>query len=106
MKKINTKLRGRQIKCENELCDQREICKKYANAHHHLFSNDTRKGGNRDRYGDLLDEDFNIIFINNDCHINKSIPKLTELEFRAKAIEAGFTTLPMPSKSLQFKRFD
>lgn len=102
--KINTKLKGRNIKCEHVDCEcymQFSKCNK-SDAHHHLFSNDTRKGGNRDTYGDLIDEDFNIIFINNDCHITKVIPKLTELEFRQKAEELGYK-LPPPSKSFQFR---
>jgi|WetSurMetagenome_2_1015567.scaffolds.fasta_scaffold1566265_2 hypothetical protein len=102
MSKIKTKLKGRKIKCENYFCNERDDCQKYADAHHHLYSDDKK---NRKVYGDLVDEDFNILFVNNDCHINKVIPKLTDIEFRVAAFGAGFDNLPMP-KSMQFKRFN
>ena len=101
MSKIKTKLKGRKIKCENTFCDEKDECTKYADHHHHLYSNDNK---NRKIYGDLIDCDFNIIFINSDCHISRVIPKFTDIEFRAKAFEAGFENLPMP-KSMRFKVF-
>jgi len=99
--KLRTKLKGRKIKCENIYCDKYKDCTKYADDHHHLYSNDKK---NRKVYGDLIDEDFNIMYINNDCHITKVIPKLTEIEFRTRAKEAGYI-LPAVSKSMQYKIF-
>jgi 5-methylcytosine-specific restriction endonuclease McrA len=73
-----------------------------ANHRHHLFSN-TKK--NREIYGKLLDEPFNIVYLCVDCHLSKSIPKYTEAEFRTAAIlEGGHAghELPQGSKAFQF----
>jgi len=55
-----------------------EICGKPATDKHHLLSQTKR---NRKLYGMLLDLSMNIMYLCNDCHLNKSIPKLTEKEF-------------------------
>ncbi len=101
MSKINTKLKGRQIPCENYFCEDMGKCKKYATDHHHQFPNTKF---NRKIYADLLDCDFNILNINGDCHLTKVIPRLTEIEFRAKAFDNGYELLPT-SKTLSMKRF-
>lgn len=45
---------------------------------HHLFSNTKQ---NRELYGRLLDDPRNLMDLCADCHLNKSIPKMTEAEF-------------------------
>jgi hypothetical protein len=55
------------------------ICGRKATDRHHLFSN-TRH--NREMYGKLLDDDRNIVWLCNGCHVGgASIPKMTEKEF-------------------------
>jgi hypothetical protein len=100
MKKIDTKLNSKNIKCECENFIDCFNCKKFADHHHHLFPNTKQ---NRRIYGDLIDQDFNIMFINSDCHLTRAIPHSTEIEFRARAYEAGNTEIPI-SKTLNFKK--
>jgi len=56
-----------------------ELCKirKYEHAHH-MFSDSKL---NRKLYGDLMDDDRNVMFLCSVCHLNKSIPKYSEIEF-------------------------
>ena len=56
-----------------------EICKERQAEHkHHMFSNTKL---NRKLYGKHIDRSENIMFVCSVCHLNKSIPKLTEKEF-------------------------
>ena len=100
--KINTNLKKTKKRCENWFCEKRKECTELATDHHHLFPKTQQ---NRRRYGSLLDENFNILDISNRCHLNKSIPTYSEIEFRRAAEAEGFI-LPPASKSLQFKNFD
>lgn len=97
MKKIKTNLSEVIMQCENEDCITSVVCHVRADAKHHLFSNTKT---NRKLYCELMDDDKNIMFIKNSCHITKSIPKLTEKEFCDKL---GIKTR---SKSMQYKNFD
>jgi len=59
-----------------------EVCKKHFNVskiqRHHLFSQSKL---NRRLYGKLIDDPKNIKFLCDDCHLNKPIPKFTEIQF-------------------------
>jgi hypothetical protein len=56
-----------------------KMCGGKATDKHHLFSNTKH---NREMYGKLLDDEKNIVYLCNDCHVGGgSIPKLTEREF-------------------------
>lgn len=55
-----------------------ELCNKRADHAHHKFSQTKL---NRKLYGDLLDDSDNICFLCYNCHLNKPIPKFTEIEF-------------------------
>lgn len=48
---------------------------------HHMFSNTKQ---NRRKYGKLIDHTGNIMYLCSICHLNKSIPKMKEREFRKK----------------------
>jgi hypothetical protein len=48
---------------------------------HHLFSNTKL---NRKLYGKLIDHPRNIVYLCEQCHLWKPVPKLTELEFCEK----------------------
>ena len=55
------------------------ICGRKATDRHHLFSNTKH---NREMYGKLLDDERNIAWLCNGCHVGgASIPKMTEREF-------------------------
>lgn len=58
--------------------------KKQATERHHMFSNSKGSGGNRALYGKLLDDSRNIQMLCYDCHHNKPVKKLTEIEFCEK----------------------
>ena len=45
---------------------------------HHLFSQTKR---NKKLYGELIHSMLNTMIVCGDCHLNKPIPKLTEVEF-------------------------
>lgn len=79
-----------------------EMCGNPAQHKHHKFSQ-TRK--NRKVYKNLLDQSFNIIYLCLNCHLNKSISKFNEIEFRQAGETAGFR-MPIAGKSLQFKKFN
>lgn len=103
MRKIDADLSLLRPPCENYLCDKGEHCFEAADAKHHLFSQSKE---NKETYGKLLNEDFNIIFIVNGCHLWKPIPKFTEIEFRRAAEKAGFgDRLGSASKSMQFREY-
>ena len=77
-----------------------EICKiNRATERHHKFAQHKSRVKH---YGKIIDADFNIIMVCNDCHISHNkIPKeyiWNEPEFRGAAVRAGFR-LPMPMKS-------
>lgn len=55
-----------------------QICGGIATDRHHLFSQTKL---NRRLYGKLIDDERNIMYLCNGCHLNKSIPKMTEREF-------------------------
>ena len=56
-----------------------ELCKvRVAEHKHHIFSNTKQ---NRKKYGKLLDDRRNIMYLCSVCHLNKPIPKWTEREF-------------------------
>lgn len=62
-----------------------KLCGGRATDKHHLFSNTKQ---NRELYGKLMDDPANIVYLCNDCHLNKPIPKMTEVEFcKALGIE-------------------
>jgi hypothetical protein len=75
------------------------LCNKPASDRHHLLSHDKRY---IKIYGTLIDEPFNIIYLCNNCHLTRPVPKFSELEFRQEAEKQGYI-LPEMSKSLQFK---
>jgi len=75
------------------------LCSKPSTDEHHLFSQSKQ---NIKMYGSLIHEPFNKIYLCNNCHLTKSIPKFSELEFRREAEKQGYI-LPAMSKSLQFK---
>ena len=54
------------------------LCGNRSTDKHHLFSQTKQ---NRELYGKLLDDERNIMYLCNDCHLNKSVPKWNELEF-------------------------
>ena len=89
-------------KCGNWLCPEetRKNCTDEITDKHHLYSQTQYA---RRTYGSLLDEPFNIIYISNRCHLNKTIPNWSEKEFIMAAWENGYS-VKMP-KSLQFKEF-
>jgi hypothetical protein len=66
---------------------------------HHLLSQSKMY---RKIYGKLLDEPFNRMDVCSVCHLNKNIPKFTELEFRKTAEYLNYK-LPEPSKTLKAK---
>lgn len=49
--------------------------------HHHLFSQGTKKGWRRRIYGKLLDDPLNMIWLCEQCHKWKPLPKISEKEF-------------------------
>jgi len=56
-----------------------EVCKKEpATDQHHLFS---QSKVNKKLYGKLIHHPSNIIFICRKCHLNSTIPKMTEQQF-------------------------
>lgn len=58
------------------------ICKKRPALHcHHLYSQ-TRAA--KKKYGKLIHHPFNLMYLCENCHLNGSIPKMTEKEFRIK----------------------
>ena len=67
---------------------------KVADHRHHLFSNTKI---NRLLYGKYLDYPKNIMYLCSDCHLNKAVPKMTELEFCEKL------GIKPRSKNLKFK---
>ena len=75
MRKIDVKLSKVKVFCE--CC---VYCKERGTQHHHLFP-DTKN--NRKLYGDLLDENENILFASNRCH--EKMGHYSEVEF-AEAI--------------------
>ena len=54
------------------------LCPNKATDKHHLFSQSKQA---RALYGKLIDDERNIMYLCNDCHLSKSIPKMSELEF-------------------------
>jgi len=54
------------------------ICGKQATDRHHLLSQTKLY---KKLYGKLIHDEKNIIYLCNSCHLNKSIPKLTEKQF-------------------------
>lgn len=77
-----------------------EKCNGYISEHkHHKFSN-TKK--NREMYGKLLDLPFNIQFLCSTCHLNKSLDKFTEKQFREELKKRGHE-LPAGTKSFQLQ---
>ena len=70
--KIKLNLNSNVRICENPGCYRR------ATEHHHLFSDSKQ---NRRLYGKTLDNDLNILLLCYDCHHNKPLRKLTEIEF-------------------------
>jgi hypothetical protein len=82
-----------EIHCQCEVCGDRAVHK------HHKLSQ-TRVY--QKLYHRLLDEDFNIMYLCNQCHSNP--PKFTEHAFRKAGADAGFI-MPKGSKSLQYKVF-
>jgi hypothetical protein len=99
--KINTNLNGKKIyKCENWECDKFGECEERATDKHHLYSQTQYA---KRTYGDIINQDFNIIFIPNRCHIWKSIPTWNEKEFIEHALEEGYR-VQMP-KSLRCNTF-
>lgn len=77
-----------------------EICRTYPAEHrHHLLSQSKMY---RKIYGKLLDEPFNKLNVCSICHLNRSVPKYSEAEFRLLAYELGYK-LPPPSKTLKIK---
>ena len=54
------------------------LCPNRAQSRHHLFSQSKHA---RALYGKLIDDERNIMYLCNDCHLSKSIPKMSELEF-------------------------
>jgi 5-methylcytosine-specific restriction endonuclease McrA len=63
-----------------------ELCgKKKANHLHHLFSQTKL---NKKLYPDFIHDVKNLMLLCYDCHLNKKVPKFTEIEFcRIMAIE-------------------
>jgi 5-methylcytosine-specific restriction endonuclease McrA len=56
-----------------------ELCGKAVSDHkHHLYSRTLKA---RELYGKLIDDERNIMYLCGGCHLNKSIPKFTEVEF-------------------------
>ena len=55
-----------------------ELCSKPATDIHHLFS---KTKLNKKMYPDYIHDKRNFMYLCNDCHLNKFIPKLTEIEF-------------------------
>lgn len=101
MKKIRINFNGKKsYRCENWECPYLDTCTEQATDKHHLYSQTQYA---RRIYGSMLDEDFNIMFISNRCHLNKSIPTWSEHEFIEAAQAEGYR-IKMP-KSLQYKRF-
>jgi hypothetical protein len=59
-----------------------EVCKvKPATEQHHLFSQGTKKGWRYKLYKDLLHDTRNIIWVCENCHKWKGVPKISETEF-------------------------
>jgi hypothetical protein len=59
-----------------------ELCGVRAAEHrHHLYSQTVSA---RKKYGRLLDDDRNIMYLCSVCHLNKAIPKMNEKEFKEK----------------------
>ncbi len=58
-----------------------KLCGGRATDRHHLLPQTKQ---NRALYGKLIDDPANIIYLCNDCHLNKSIPHMTEKEFCEK----------------------
>ena len=71
MKKIDIKLNKVKVFCE---C--KGFCLQRGTQHHHMFPNTKN---NRKLYGDLLDEDENILFASNRCH--EKMGHYSEVEF-------------------------
>ena len=56
-----------------------QLCKKaQATDKHHLFS---QTKANKKMYGQLIHHELNIMYLCNGCHLNKTVPKMTEKEF-------------------------
>lgn len=58
-----------------------ERCGNIATDKHHMYSQ-TKSA--RHLYGKLLDDERNIMYLCNGCHLNKSIPKYSEFVFCEK----------------------
>jgi rRNA maturation endonuclease Nob1 len=54
------------------------ICGNQATDAHHLYSQSKQA---RKLYGKLIDDEKNIMYLCNGCHLNRSIPKHSEREF-------------------------
>ena len=93
MRKKDFDLKSFHLPCENTICPKSLTCHRVATAKHHLFS-DTK--ANRKKYGkSAIDSDKNIIFIDNGCHITRTILKFSELEFcEALGIEKAGKKIP------------
>ena len=82
----------------NKLCVNYN-CNNQAEHKHHKFSNTKL---HRRIYGSLIDSEFNIDYLCSNCHLNKTVTKYTEKQFREIAIHLGFI-LPLGTKSYQAK---
>ena len=59
-----------------ELCGSKQYLQK-----HHLFGQGTKRGWRRKLYGELLDDEKNIMVLCAHCHLWKTIPTISEEEF-------------------------